>query len=146
MALKHELGLASGWVPELHATVLATRHDPLAIGSECHAEDEVLMALESLDTLAALRLDACTVVEAAVVELPHLDRLVKRAGHEVATVRREGNAVHAVLVALLALSTLDKNTSLGVPDANALVQAAGSDEAVVGRDGNGCDAVLNLEG
>jgi hypothetical protein len=103
------------------------------------------VALESLDTLAALGLDAGAVVEAAVVELPHLDRLVERAGHEVAAVGGEGNTVHAVLVALLAFSTLNENTGLGVPDAHALVQAAGGDEAVVGRDGNSGNAVFDLE-
>lgn len=145
MALKHELGLASGRVPELHAAVLATGHDPLAIGSECDAEDKVLVALESLDALAALGLDAGAVVEAAVVELPHLDRLVERTRHEVATVGGEGDTVHTILVALLAFGTFDENTGLGIPDADALVQAACSDEAVVGRDGNGGDAVFDLE-
>jgi len=145
VALKHELSLASSRVPELHATVLATRHDPLAIRSKCHAEDKVVVALESLDAFAALRLDACAVVEAAVVELPHLDRLVKRTGHKVTAVGREGNAVHTVLVALLAFGAFDENTSLGVPDANALVQATCGDEAVVGGNGNGCDTVLNLQ-
>jgi len=145
VTLKHELGLASGGVPKLHAAVLATRHDPLAIRSESNTEDEVVVALKSLDTLAALGLDAGAVVEAAVVELPHLDRLVERAGHEVAAVGGEGNTVHAVLVALLAFSTLNENTGLGVPDAHALVQATRGDEAVVGRDGNGGDAVFDLE-
>ena len=145
MALKHELGLASGRVPELHAAVLATGHDPLAIGSECDAEDKVLVALESLDALAALGLDAGAVVEAAVVELPHLDRLVERTRHEVATVGGEGDTVHTILVALLAFGALDKNTGLGIPDADALVQAACSDEAVVGGDGDSGNAILDLE-
>ena len=145
MTLKHELSLAGGGVPELHAAVLATRHDPLAIRSECNAEDKVLVTLESLDALAALGLDTGTVVEAAVVELPHLDRLVERSGHEVATVGGESNTVHTVLVSLFALGTLDENASLGVPDADALVQAACSDEAVVGRDRNGGNSVFDLE-
>ena len=145
MTLKHKLGLASGRVPELHAAFLATGHDPLAIVSECDTEDEVFVALESLDALAALGLDAGAVVEAAVVELPHLDRLVERTRHEVATVGGEGDTVHTILVALLAFGALDKNTGLGIPDADALVQAACSDEAVVGRDGNGGDAVFDLE-
>jgi hypothetical protein len=145
VTLKHELGLASGRVPELHAAVLATRHDPLAIGGECDAEDKVLVALKGLDTLAALRLDAGAVVEAAVVELPHLDRLVKRAGHEVAAIGGEGDTVHTVLVALLAFGALDENAGLGVPDTDAFVQAACSDEAVVGRDGNGGNAVFDLQ-
>jgi hypothetical protein len=132
VALKHELSLASSRVPELHTTVLATGHDPLAIGSEGNAEDKVLVSLEGLDALAALGLDACAVVEASVVELPHLDSLVKRTRDEVATIRRECDAVYTVLVALFAFSTLDENTSLGVPNADALVQATCSDEAVVG--------------
>lgn len=132
MALEHELSLASSRVPELHTTVLATRHDPLAIGSEGNAEDEVLVTLEGLDALAALGLHTGTVVEASVVELPHLDGLVKRAGDKVTTIRRECHTVDAVLVALLALGSLDENTGLGVPDADTLVQAASSDETVVG--------------
>jgi hypothetical protein len=145
VALKHELGLASGRVPELDAAVLATRHNPLAIRSESDTEDEVVVALESLDTLAALGLDAGAVVEAAVVELPHLDCLVERAGHEVAAVGGEGDTVHTILVSLLAFGALDENTGLSVPDAHALVQAARGDEAVVGRDCNGGDAVFDLE-
>ena len=132
MALEHELSLAGSRVPELHTTVLATRHDPLAIGSEGDAEDEVLVSLEGLDALAALGLDTSTVVEASVVELPHLDSLVKRTRNEVATIRRESNTVDTVLVALFAFGALDKNTRLGVPNADALIQATGSDEAVVG--------------
>ena len=132
MALEHELSLASSRVPELHTTVLATRHDPLAIRSEGDAEDEVIVSLEGLDALAALGLDTSTVVEASVVELPHLDGLVKRTRNEVATIRRESNTVDAVLVTLFAFGALDKNTSLSVPNADALVQATSSDEAVVG--------------
>ena len=132
MALEHELSLAGSRVPELHTTVLATRHDPLAIGSEGDAEDEVLVTLEGLDALAALGLDTSTVVEASVVELPHLDGLVKRTRDEVATIRGERNTVDTVLVALFAFGALDKNTSLGVPNADTLVQATSSDEAVVG--------------
>ena len=145
MTLKHELSLACRRIPELHTTILAAGHDPLAIRSKSNAEDKVLVALEGLDALAALGLDAGTVVEASVVELPHLDSLVERAGHEVAAVGREGNTVHAVLVTLLAFGALDEDTSLGVPDAHTLVQAARGDEAVVGRDGNGGDAVFDLE-
>ena len=132
MALEHELSLAGSRVPELHTTVLATGHDPLAIGSESDAEDKVLVALEGLDALAALGLDTSTVVEASVVELPHLDSLVKRTRNEVATIRRESNTVDTILVALLAFGTLDKDTGLGVPNADALVQATCGDEAVVG--------------
>lgn len=132
MALEHELSLASSRVPELHTTVLATGHDPLAIRSEGDAEDKVLVSFEGLDALAALGLDTSAVVEASVVELPHLDSLVKRTRNEVATIRRESNTVDAVLVTLLAFGALDKNTSLSVPNADALVQATGSDEAVVG--------------
>lgn len=145
VALEHELSLASGRVPELHTTVLAARHDPLAIGSECNTEDKVLVTLKGLDALAALGLDTSAVVKAAIVKLPHLNGLIKRARYKVASVRRECNTVHAVLVALLALSALDKNTSLGVPDADALVQATCGNESVVGRDGNSSDTVFDLE-
>jgi len=132
VALEHELSLASSRVPELHATVLATRHNPLAIGSEGDAEDKVLVAFKGLDALAALRLDTSTVVEAAVVELPHLDGLVQRSGNEVATIRRECNTVDTILVALLTFGALDEDTGLGIPNAYALVQATCGDEAVIG--------------
>ena len=145
MALKHELSLAGSRVPELHTTVLATGHDPLAVGSEGDAEDKVLVSLEGLDALAALGLDTSTVVEASVVELPHLDRLIKRTRNEVAAIGRECNTVDTILVALFAFSALDKNTSLGIPNADALVQATGSDEAVVGGDGDSGNAILDLE-
>lgn len=145
VALEHELRLASGRVPELHTAVLAARHDPLAIGSECNTEDKVLVTLKGLDALAALGLDTSAVVEAAVVKFPHLNGLIERARYKVASVRRECNTVHAVLVALLALSAFDENTGLSVPDADALVQATCGDESVVGRDGNSSDTVFDLE-
>jgi hypothetical protein len=145
VALKHKLSLASSRVPELNATVLATGHDPLSIRSESDAEDKVLVALKGLDALAALGLDAGTVVETSVVKLPHLDSLIKRAGDEVTTVRRESHTVDAVLVALLAFGALDEDTGLSIPDADALVQATCGDKAVVGWDGNGGDAIFNLE-
>ena len=132
VSLEHELSLASSRVPELHTTVLATGHDPLAIGSEGNAEDKVLVSLECLDALAALGLDASTVVKSSIVELPHLDSLVKRTRDEVATIRRERNTVDTVLVTLFAFSALNKNTGLSVPNADALVQATCSDKAVVG--------------
>lgn len=145
MALQHELSLASSRVPELDTPVLASGHDPLAIGSEGDTEDKVLVALEGLDTLATLGLATSAVVEAGVVELPHLDGLVERTRNEVTAIRRECNTVHAVVVALLALGTLNEHTSLGVPDTHALVQAACSDKTVVGRDGDGGNAVFDLE-
>lgn len=146
VTLEHELGSASGRVPELHAAVLATRHDPLAIRRLSDTEDEVLVTLEGLDALAALRLAAGAVVEASVVELPHLDRLVKRAGNQVAPIGGEGDTVDTILVSLLAFGTLDQDTGLSVPNADALVQAAGCDEAVVGGDSDGSDAVFDVEG
>lgn len=146
VTLEHELGSASGGIPELHAAVLATRHDPLAIRRLGDTEDEVLVTLEGLDALAALRLAAGAVVEAGVVELPHLDRLVKRAGNQVAPIGGEGDTVDTILVSLLAFGTLDQDTGLSVPNADALVQAAGCDEAVVGRDSDGSDAVFDVEG
>jgi hypothetical protein len=145
VTLEHELSLACRRIPELHATILATGHDPLTIGSQSDAEDKVLVTLKGLDALAALGLDTGTVVEASVVELPHLDRLVKRARDKVTTIRREGNTVDAILVALLAFGALDENTSLSIPDADTLVQATCSNEAVVGWDSDGGDAIFNLE-
>jgi len=132
VALEHELSLAGSRVPELHTTILATGHDPLAIRSEGDAEDKVLVSLKGLDALATLGLDTSTVVEASVVKLPHLDSLVKRTGNEVATIGRKRNAVDTILVPLFAFGAFNKNTSLGVPNADALVQATCSDETVVG--------------
>lgn len=42
VALEHELGVAGAGVPELDAAVLGAREDPLGIGREGDAEDEVL--------------------------------------------------------------------------------------------------------
>ena len=145
VALKHELSLAGGRVPELHATVLASGHDPLAIRCEGNAEDKVSVALESLDTLATLGVVASAAVHAGIVELPHLDGLVQRTRHKVATVRRERNTVDTIVVSLLALGALDQDAGLAVPNADTLVQATSSDVTGVRRNRNGGDTILDRE-
>ncbi len=42
VALEHKLGMAGARVPELNASVLGARHDPLGVGSQGHGENEVL--------------------------------------------------------------------------------------------------------
>jgi hypothetical protein len=79
-------------------------------------------------------------------ELPHLDRLVERAGDEVLAVWCKSNRVDGVLVAVWTFETLHEIASSGVPDTNALVERAGSDVLGVGRDGNGSDAIFDGEG
>ena len=90
MTLQHKLRLTRRRIPELHATVLATRHNPLTVRGERNTENKVLVALESLDALAALGLVTGAVVESRVIKLPHLDCLIQGAGDEVAAVGGEG--------------------------------------------------------
>lgn len=42
MALEHQLRVTGSGVPELHATILRPRHDPMGIRSKGDTEDEVL--------------------------------------------------------------------------------------------------------
>jgi len=142
MSLKHQLRHPSIRVPELHAPVLTTRHDPVTIGRQSNTEHEILVAFERLDALAVLHVRAGHPV---VVQPPHPDRLVKRARDQMGAVRREGDRVDTVLVALLALGPLDEYAGLRVPDAHALVQATGGDETAVGRDGHRGDAIFDGE-
>ena len=46
MALQHELRVPGARVPELHAAVLGAREDPLGVGGERDAEDEILLVSE----------------------------------------------------------------------------------------------------
>jgi len=146
MPLQHQLRLPRRRIPKLHAPVLAPAHNPLSIRRERHTKHEILVPFKRLDAFPALGLVTRPVVEPRIVELPHLDRLVQRSGHQVSPVGRESNAVHTVFVPLLAFGALDEDAGLGVPDANAFVQTAGCDEAVVGRDGDGGDAVFDCKG
>jgi hypothetical protein len=43
VALQHELRVPGAGVPELHAAVLGAREDPLGVGGERDAEDEILL-------------------------------------------------------------------------------------------------------
>jgi hypothetical protein len=44
VALQHELRVPGAGVPELHAAVLGAREDPLGVGGERDAEDEILLS------------------------------------------------------------------------------------------------------
>ena len=111
MSLEHELGQTRLRVPELYATILGSRHDPVAIRSERNTQDKVLVALESADALARLRVRWSTQrrILAASVEFPHSDRLVQRSGHEMVTTRAEGDRIHAVLMTLFAFCALHQD-------------------------------------
>lgn len=71
VSLQHELCMSSVWIPELHAAILRSRHDPLSIWGKRNTENEILVTFESADALALAA--RATVVR---VELPHPDRLV----------------------------------------------------------------------
>lgn len=133
VALKHELGCTSLWIPELHATILGTRHDPSTVWSKCDTKNKVLVTFKGADALAILWVwwVATWDVLGTGVESPHSDGLVERTRYEMFSGGAECHGVYAVLVTLLALGALDENTRLGVPDANALVQTTGSNKAPV---------------
>jgi len=135
-------------VPELHPAVLTPTHDPRPIRRKCHTKHEILVPLKHPHALPARRLRARLqpLLEIPVAQLPHPDRLVQTAGDQVSAVGREGNAVHAVFVALLAFRSLDHDRRLAVPDAHAFVEGAGGDVAAVWGDGYGGHAVFDLEG
>ena len=143
MALQHKLRNTCVGIPELHAAVLGAREHPVAVRRERNAEDKVLVALERADTLAAGRVPGHKAWWR--VQLPHLDGLVERATHEPVARRSKGNAVHAVLVAFLALEANDELAALDVPDAHALVERTGSHVEVIRGDGDGGNAILDLE-
>ena len=143
VTLQHKLRDTRVGVPELHAAVLGAREHPVAVRRERNAEDEVLVALERADALAAGRIPRHEAGWRG--QLPHLDGLVERATDQPAARRSKRNAIHAVLVAFLALETNNELAALNVPDAHALVERAGSHVEVVWGDGDGGNAVLDLE-
>lgn len=103
------------------------------------------MALESLDAAAALMRLLAVADLTRGRQLPHLDRLVKTAADELPRVRRESNAVDAVLVAIGALEALEQVSHLHIPHPDTLIKRAGGDELSIGRDGDGRDTVLDGE-
>lgn len=147
MPLQHQLRRPRLRIPELHPPILRPGQDPIPHRRERHAQHEILVPLKRHQTLPRPRLVALHAAHARrdVVQSPHPDRLVQGARHELLARRAEGDRVHAVAVALLALGPLHEVARLAVPDAHALVQAAGRDVAVVGRDGDGGDAVFDRQ-
>ena len=85
------------------------------------------VAFKSLDTSSTLG-GLVHLSRAGRAKLPHLDSLVKRTRNEVATIRRESNAVDAVPVAL---ETLDEGARGNVPDSHDGVERTGSDETAI---------------
>lgn len=105
------------------------------------------MALKCADALATFGLVGHSLVVPALwVESPHSDRLVQRSGYEVLATWAECHGVYTVLVALLALGALNKNTSRCVPNAYALVETTGSNVTSIGRHGNGGNSIFDREG
>ena len=102
------------------------------------------------------RLDAAAALERGLLgvaahlprrgELPHLDGLVQAAADKLARIRREGDAVDAVLVAVGPFEALQEVAELNVPHPHALVEGARRHELGVGRDGDRRDAILDGEG
>lgn len=134
------------WIPELNATILRSRHDPLVIRRKRHAEYEVLVALERPHAFTVLGVYALVIPTRHVRQLPHSDRLVQRARHQVLAARAERDRINTIFVPLLTFRPLDQHTGRRVPDAYALVETASSDKATVGGDGDGCYAVFYLKG
>lgn len=107
MPLKHHLRISSLGVPELHASVFRTTHDPLAVWSQANTEHEVLlnrsamycdlvsrivrgrgsnlMSLKSPYTLASH--GWCSGRKARRgAQLPHLDRLIQATADEISAI------------------------------------------------------------
>ena len=78
-------------------------------------------------------------------QLPHLDRLVETAADELVAVRREGNRVDAIFVALAAFEAFDQIAAGRVPHAYTLIEGPSSDVSSVWGDGDGGDAIFNAE-
>lgn len=103
------------------------------------------MALKRPNTLAAL--DAAVGVHAPRdSELPQLNSLVQTTADQVATIGRKGNRVHAVLVAVGVLQSLNQITGGGVPHTNALVERTSSHIVTIRRHSHSGDSVLNAKG
>ena len=103
------------------------------------------MSLEGLDASSALGASA-GVSTPWSNKLPHLDRAIQGAGHEVSSIRCKCNRINRVLVAVRALETLDEIPVRGIPHSDALVERAGGDILGVGRDGDSSHTVLDAEG
>jgi hypothetical protein len=101
------------------------------------------VAFERLDAAATLRGGLRDSARGA--ELPHLDSLVETAADEVATIGRECDRVHAVLVTVGSLETLHQETASNLPDAHALVERSSRHILGIGRDGHRGDAILNAQ-
>jgi hypothetical protein len=104
-----------------------------------------LVAFEGTNALAAFH-GAVRVHSSGNGELPELDSLVQTTTDQVAAIRREGNRVHTVLVAIWVLQTLHQVASGSVPNANALIQRAGRHVAAIGGHGHSSDTILNAQG
>lgn len=145
MPLQHQLRMPRLRIPKLHPAILTPTHHPPPIRRQRHTQHEILMPLKRANALPILRVRPSLHAETRVIQLPHPDRLVQTARHQVRAVGREGYTIDAVFVPLLAFGPLDQHARLRVPDADALVQGAGGDEAAVGADGDGGHAVFDLE-
>ena len=111
-------------------------------------EETYPVALERLDAAAALErgLLGMGAHLPRGAQLPHLDGLVQTAADKLARIRREGDTVHAVLVAVGPFEALQEVAELNVPHPHALVEGARSHELSIGGDGHRRDAILNSEG
>lgn len=79
------------------------------------------------------------------LQLPHLDRLIKRSRNEIFSIWRKSNRVNGIFVSIWPLETLNQVASSNIPNANRLVERSGSDEAGIWRNGNSGDAILDAE-
>ena len=79
------------------------------------------------------------------LQLPHLNRLIKRTRNKILSVWRERNGVDRVFVSIWTLKTLNQVASRDIPNSDGLVQRSSSDKAGIWRNSNGGDAILNAE-
>ena len=99
------------------------------------------MALESLHTFATFGSRVVTATGAC--QFPHLDSSIQGTRNEVLSARREGDRVDRVLVAVGAFQTLNKVTSVNIPDANTLIKRPSCNKLGIWGDSYGCDSVLD---
>ena len=79
-------------------------------------------------------------------ELPHLNRFIQAPTDQALPIRRECNAIHAILVAVRPIKSANDITSIDVPNPDTLVEGAGGDIFTIRGNCYSGDAILNSEG
>jgi len=145
MALQHKLRIARSRIPKLHASILASRQDPISVRRKSDGENKVLVTFEGLDAASTFG-GVVGVSTARSDEFPHFDCFVEGAGDQVLAVGCEGYRIDGILVTVWAFQSLDEISGNSIPDSNGLVKRASCYVLGIRRNGDGGDAVLDGEG